>query len=106
MKSSGLAFLALTLVATLAALDLSNAHTAPASPPATAQVSVVRIDQPMASDEIEMRLVKSFTDSATAVPGVAVNGPAIHRCVTTDNAGLQGPARYCFGAPAPEIIYD
>lgn len=109
MTSSGLAFTVLTLVATLAALDLSSAYTAPAPQPATAQASVIRIDQSMANDDVEMRLMKSLTDSKTATPAVAANGPAIHRCVTTnnaDNAGRGDPAQYCFGAPVPEIIYD
>jgi hypothetical protein len=102
MTTSGLAFTVLTLVATLAALDLSGAHQMPALQPAAAQPSVLRVDQ-STSDDIEARLVMSFADSSKVA---AATGPAIHRCATADGVKFEGPAQYCFGAPAPEIIYD
>lgn len=103
MTSSGLAFTVLTLVATLLALDLSGAHQLPALQSVTTQASVIRVDQPKADDDIEARLVKSFTDSRKVA---AANGPAVHRCATVEGSSLAGPAQYCFGAPVPEIIYD
>lgn len=103
MTSSGLAVTVLTLVATLAALDLSGAHQLSVSPTTVAQTSVIRIDQPKSDDEIETRLVKSFIDSRNAT---AARGPAVHRCVNAQGARNEGPAQYCFGAQAPEIIYD
>lgn len=101
MNSSGLAFTFLTLVGTLAALDLSGAHQLPAPEPATAQQSVMRIDQPQnVDDDIEARLVTKFVDSGTTVVGRAA-----HRCVTAEGSNHEGPVQYCFGTPAPQIIY-
>ncbi len=103
MTSSGLAFTALTLVATLAALDLSGAHQLPTAPATATPPSVVRLDMRPSAAETEGRVVQLFMASQDAP---AVHDRALLRCVTVDGAGNDGPDRYCFGAPAPQLIYD
>lgn len=102
MISSGLAFTVLTLTATLAALDLSGAHQLPASQQVSARASTIHMNQPAREDDIEARLTRPLVHSRSTP---AAESRAIHRCATAANAG-HSKAQYCFGAPAPEIIYD
>ncbi len=104
MNSSALAFAFLTLVGTLAALDLVSTHQ-PATPePVTARQSVMRVDQPQnADDDIEARLVKKFVDNGALT---ITAGRAAHRCVTAEGWNHEGPVQYCFGTPAPQIIHN
>jgi hypothetical protein len=102
MKSSTLAVALVTLIGAFAALDLSGAHQLPAVEHSAPQMRSVS-DEATADDEVEGRVVQTFL--RTEIDG-ATHGRAVHRCVSESATDKSAPLQYCFGAPAPALIYD
>jgi hypothetical protein len=102
MKSSTLAVTLVALIGAFAALDLSGAHQLPAVEHAAPQMRTVS-DEATEDDEVEGRIVQTFL--RTEVDG-ATHGRAVHRCVSESATDTRGPLQYCFGAPAPTLVYD
>ena len=107
MKSSGLALTVLTLVGTLAVLDLSGAHQLPTQHADNTKVSMSRIGEAQAEESIKARLINSLMETPSSKSTLSIGqGRAVHRCVTDSAASSVGPMEYCFGAHAVEIDYD
>jgi hypothetical protein len=105
MKSSTLALTLLALIGTFAALDLSGAHQLPAISYDASSVRAVASNNAEAGedDEVEGRIVQTFL--RTEIDG-AGGARAVHRCVSESATNNNGPLQYCFGAPAPQLMYD